>query len=101
MGRLLKVMSEGKDVGGQPSAAGLQDAALGVGKAGEIGAGERLEVALDGVVAGGPVGGWGAEGGGPLVVRPGLSRAGIPQERLAGGGVRGAAIRQQEGFRLP
>lgn len=98
---LLKAAGEGKDLGGQPAAAGLQDTSLGVGKAGEIGAGQRVQVALDGPETGGPVGGGGAERRSALVGHAGLRGTGIAQQRLAGNGVRGAATGDEESFRLP
>lgn len=90
-----------KDAGGQPAAAGLHDAPLGIGEAGEVGLGESVEVPLDGLVSGGPVGGGCAERGGPLVGDAGQGGAGIAEKGLAGGGVRGAAEGGEEGLRFP
>jgi hypothetical protein len=95
------VPGKGKDAGGQPAPAGLHDAPLGIGEAGEVGLGKGVEVPLDGLVAGGPAGCGCAEGGGPLVGNAGQCGAGIAKEGLAGGGVRGAAVGGEEGLRFP
>jgi hypothetical protein len=95
------VTGEEKDAGDQTAPARLQDASLGIGKAGEIGAGKRIETPVDGLVAGVPVGGDGAERRRPLIGQAGLCGARIAQEGLAGRRVGKGAVGGQEGLRFP
>ena len=86
--------------GEDPTSAGLEHAALGVGEAGVVGSGARAARLLEGTQSRGGFLGGAAQGGRALRWSGRLSRPGIPQKRLAGGAVSHGTVAGQEGGSL-
>jgi len=97
---LLECVGEGVDAREELSPAGLEHPALGVGEASEVSPEEILERPLGGLEARLDLSSRGSQGRGALIDGPGLGRAGITEERLAGRAMREGAVGREEGLGL-
>lgn len=93
-------MGKGVDAREELPLAGLEHPALGVTEALEVSPEEILERPFGGLEAGLDLGRRGSQGRSALIEGPGLGRAGVTEEHLAGGGVRQGSVGREEGLGL-